>query len=171
MGRCCFDTPLGWILLDWTERGLKRLRLLGPEPPPRSEPPEPPPFVREAQARLLSFLGGAAPRFGDLPLDLEGLPPFHRRVLELLRDTRPGERLSYGLLARRAGSPGAARAVGQAMAHNPLPLLIPCHRVVAAQGPGGFSLFGSLATKEHLLALEEAAATLPLWSESSPKRS
>lgn len=173
MDSCCFETSLGWILLGWSPRGLCLLRLLGPDPGEggADESGEVPDFVARARERIREFLEGGAPRFEDLPLDLEGLPPFHRRVLERLRETRPGDRLSYGMLARLAGSPGAARAVGQAMARNPLPILIPCHRVVASDGPGGFSLFGSLATKERLLELEDLAATLPLWSGRFPTRS
>ncbi len=119
-----------------------------------------PEWVRAAVAVLTRHLGGEAVDLAGLPLDLQGLSPFARRVLEALRGTRPGEVLTYGQLARLAGSPGAARAVGQVMAHNPLPILIPCHRVVAAHGPGGFSLFGSLETKERLMALEAPAGEI-----------
>jgi len=150
-----FETELGpkvRIALEWNDRGLRSLRLLeeGPTPPPG----EAPPWVEELIGRLKAYLGGSGYELGTPPLDLEGLPPFHRRVFEVLLGTRPGQTLTYGEVALLAGSPGAARAVGQAVAHNPLPLLVPCHRVLAAKGPGGFSLFGSLATKARLLALE-----------------
>jgi methylated-DNA-[protein]-cysteine S-methyltransferase len=75
-------------------------------------------------------------------------------VAEVLRATKPGQTLTYGAVALLAGSPGAARAVGQAVARNPLPILVPCHRVLASDGPGGFSLFGSLEAKARLLELE-----------------
>jgi methylated-DNA-[protein]-cysteine S-methyltransferase len=148
-----FATTLGWIELTWTDRGLRTLSLYGAEPV-RSVPGTVPDWVRETAGRLTRHLAGEAVDLGSIPVDLEGLPPFRRKVLETLRASRAGETFSYGQLAVLAGSPGAARAVGQAMARNPLPIVIPCHRVVAADGPGGFSLFGSLAAKERLLALE-----------------
>ncbi len=148
-----FETELGWIALGWNSRGLSQLHLAGSERPGIDEG-EPPDWVREATATLRDHLGGQPGDLSNIPLDLEGLPPFTRRVLEALRATAPGETFTYGQLARMAGTPGAARAVGQVMAKNPLPILIPCHRVVAANGPGGFSLFGSLETKARLMALE-----------------
>jgi len=150
-----FETELGWIALAWSSRGLSRLHLAGPERPEIHEGGSPD-WVREAETALRDHLSGVHADLSIIPLDLDGLPPFMRRVLEALRVTAPGETFTYGQLARMAGSPGAARAVGQVMAKNPLPILIPCHRVVAASGPGGFSLFGSLETKARLMALERS---------------
>lgn len=152
-GWTAFETELGWIVLGWSDRGIRLLRFMGPVRPELEATFEPP-WVREAVDRLCRHLAGEAAHLESIPVDLEGLSPFAHRVLSALRATRAGEAPTYGELARRAGSPGAARAVGQVMAKNPLPILVPCHRVVAADGPGGFSLFGSLATKERLLALE-----------------
>lgn len=149
-----FPTQMGWIELSWTARGLRTLSLSGARPV-RPRAATVPPWVREAAAVIARHLAGETVDLESLPVDLEGLPPFRRKVLEALRATRRGETFTYGQLALLAGSPGAARAVGQAMARNPLPIVIPCHRVVAADGPGGFSLFGSLAAKERLLALEK----------------
>lgn len=149
-----FETDLGWITLAWSPDGLCCLRFTGPVAP-EVEAAEPPAWVREAIDLLTRHLSGEAVDPSALPIDLDGHTPFTRRVLEALRRTHPGEVLTYGHLAGLAGSPGAARAVGQVMARNPLPILIPCHRVVASNGPGGFSLFGSLATKERLMALEQ----------------
>jgi methylated-DNA-[protein]-cysteine S-methyltransferase len=146
-----FETRMGWIVLTWTPRGLRTLNLFGAA---RSSSVDPPAWVREAADRIKHHLAGLPSDLTAIPVDLEGLPPFRRKVLEALRATRLGETFTYGQLARMAGSPGASRAVGQAMAKNPLPIVIPCHRVVAADGPGGFSLFGSLESKERLLALE-----------------
>jgi len=148
-----FETKMGWIEVSWSPQGLRTLSLSG------SKPAQPdagtvPPWVRGAAERIARHLAGEPADLAGIPVDLEGLPPFRRKVLETLRGTRAGETFTYGQLARLAGSPGAARAVGQAMARNPLPIVIPCHRVVAADGPGGFSLFGSLEAKERLLALE-----------------
>jgi methylated-DNA-[protein]-cysteine S-methyltransferase len=87
------------------------------------------------------------------PVDLAGLPAFRRRVLTALRKVGRGQTISYGALAARVGSPGAARAVGSACANNPVPLWVPCHRVLACGGKlGGFS--GGLDVKRVLLALE-----------------
>jgi methylated-DNA-[protein]-cysteine S-methyltransferase len=143
---------MGWLELHWTDRGLRTLNLFGE--PREVLPDNPPAWVQEAVARLTRHLAGESQDLTAIPVDLEGLPPFRRRVLEALLVTRVGETFTYGQLAHRVGSPGASRAVGQAVAHNPLPIVIPCHRVVAANGPGGFSLFGSLESKERLLALE-----------------
>ena len=88
-------------------------------------------------------------------LDLTGVGDFHRRIYDLTRDVGWGETITYGELARRVGAPGAARAVGQAMGRNPIPIIIPCHRVLASGGKvGGFSAFGGAVTKTRLLALE-----------------
>ena len=87
------------------------------------------------------------------PLDLRG-SPFQLRCWEVLRKIPPGELIAYGELAELAGSARAARAVGSAMRRNPVPLFVPCHRVVASNGPGGFG--AGLAVKERLLRLEGA---------------
>lgn len=93
----------------------------------------------------------------DVEVDLSDVPPFQRRVLEMLRDVPPGATLSYGELATRAGNPMASRAVGGAMARNPVPVVVPCHRVVPTSGRlGNYSATGGVATKRALLALEGA---------------
>jgi len=141
-----------WIELGWSEAGLRWLRFREEQPEAPSDPI--PTSVGEAMGRIQDFLQGRGYALEGCPVDLCGLPPFQRRALEALRSTRPGQTLSYGTLALLAGSPGAARAAGQAMARNPLPLVVPCHRVVGAKGPGGFSLFGTLETKALLMSLE-----------------
>lgn len=154
-----FQTELGWIALAWDEIGLRYLRFTGPEPPEVKLSPLPG-WVQLVVDALAWHLAGSPQDFHTFPVNLDGFTPFTQRVLEALRTTQPGETLTYGQLARMAGSPGASRAVGQVMAKNPLPILIPCHRVVGASGPGGFSLFGSLETKERLMALE---VPRPIW--------
>src|SRR5262249_61450420 len=90
-------------------------------------------------------------------LDRTGVPAFRRRVYEAARTIPPGQTLSYGEVAACAGSPGAARAVGQALGKNPFAIVVPCHRVLAAGGRvGGFSAQGGIATKLRLLALQSA---------------
>jgi methylated-DNA-[protein]-cysteine S-methyltransferase len=89
------------------------------------------------------------------PLDMDGLPPFHRRVYEAARAIPFGAATTYGALAKRAGAAGAARAVGQALARNPFAIIVPCHRVLAAGGKtGGFSANGGTSTKLRLLAIK-----------------
>jgi len=103
---------------------------------------------------IAAWFAGSAP---DVPLEIEA-SPFHRRVYDVVRCIPPGETRTYGEVARAAGRPGAARSVGNAMARNRVCLFIPCHRVVGAAGPGGFSATGVLSTKRRLLALEGARA-------------
>jgi methylated-DNA-[protein]-cysteine S-methyltransferase len=93
--------------------------------------------------------------FEAVPIDLGGLPGFQRKVLSVLRDVPRGEVRTYGWLARRAGHPGAARAAGGAMARNPVPILIPCHRVVPASG--GIGNFGLGAAMKRALLRSEGA--------------
>ena len=115
----------------------------------------PPAWLKPLAAALAAHLGGRAGI--ELPLkwlDWTGVPPFHRRVYERVHAIPRGQTLTYGGVARAVGSPGAARAVGQAMARNPFPLIVPCHRVVAANNLGGFG--GGLALKRRLLRLEGA---------------
>jgi len=98
----------------------------------------------------------------ELVLDMEGLPPFNRRVYELARTIPPGSTLTYGDIAVRLGSPGTARAVGQALGHNPFPIVVPCHRVLAADGRmGGFSAPGGVVTKRRMLAIEGVEGVRP----------
>lgn len=93
-------------------------------------------------------------RFSSFTPDYAGMTPFRKRVMEELRKVPAGSTVTYGQLAAAAGSPGAARAVGNVMAMNPVPLLVPCHRVVATDGLGGFA--GGLDVKRALLELEKA---------------
>ncbi len=102
--------------------------------------------------QLVAYFAGTLRSF-DVPLDLALVAPGTERVLRALCDVPFGELVTYGELARRAGMPGAARAVGRAVGSNPVPIVVPCHRVVAAGARlGGFS--GGLAHKRALLALE-----------------
>jgi len=105
--------------------------------------------------RLRRFAAGEPVDFRDVPIDERHLTPFGRRVVAACRRIRLGQTRTYGRLAAVCGAPGAARAVGQVMARNRYPLVVPCHRVVAACGVlGGFSAPQGLAMKRRLLALE-----------------
>ncbi len=160
------ETALGWMGLVFSSRGLRAATLPRPS---RAEAeaeavalggraPAPPGLADEVARRLQDYARGLPVAFDDLPLDLEGLGPFRRRVLETLARLPRGQVTTYGELARMAGRPGAARAVGRAMATNPLPIVVPCHRVMGADGSlTGYG--GGLEMKARLLALE--GATLP----------
>lgn len=189
MQHALFETALGPLVIAWSERGIRRVQSKNAAPAlvralERSAEPSRPPWVEEAIAKIQRHLEGAPQDLSRMPLDMDGLPTFHRRVYELAREVPPGETASYGELASRAGNPAAARAVGQALAANPFLLLVPCHRVVASGGkPGGFSFEGGIDTKAKILALEGVAteawglrnAQLSLFSgdhvESAPARS
>jgi methylated-DNA-[protein]-cysteine S-methyltransferase len=167
-GVAFFTTGLGRCAIAWSDRGIVRVQLpektmaqararltqaLGPVA--ESAPPK---KVARVIARVQRHLSGARVRYDDVALDLDAVTPFRRAIYLALRDTAPGQTLSYAELAAQAGSPKAARAVGSAMAHNPLPIVVPCHRVLAAGGkPGGFSAYGGTVTKAKLLALEGVA--------------
>lgn len=100
--------------------------------------------------------------FSAVAVDLAGLPGFRRRVYEAARAVAWGRTASYGELARSVGQHGAARAVGRALGQNPLPIIIPCHRILASDGGiGGFSAYGGTATKRRLLELEGLWGALP----------
>jgi methylated-DNA-[protein]-cysteine S-methyltransferase len=108
----------------------------------------------QAEREILEYLAGRRREF-TVPVDMANVPPFHGKVLRACRRIPYGKTLTYAVLAARAGSPRAARAVGQAMARNPLALVVPCHRVVATGGSlGGYG--GGLDLKRRLLKLEGA---------------
>ena len=152
---CAFPSTWGPLLLGWSASGLTRVRLPDPEHPHRANDPAPAP-VHTAARLLADYLTGAPVDFAVLPLDDSALSPADRAIYAALRRVPAGETLTYGQLARRAGlGAGAARAVGVAMAKNPWPVVVPCHRVMAADGAlHGFSAPGGLATKRRLLRLE-----------------
>ncbi|MFZ5783407.1 MAG: methylated-DNA--[protein]-cysteine S-methyltransferase [Pseudomonadota bacterium] len=119
----------------------------------------PPPGVARAIGLVQSLLAGNGADLRDIPLDLADVPDFHRRVYEVARTIPPGQTLTYGEIADRLGAPHEARAVGQALGRNPVAIIVPCHRVIAADGRmGGFSATGGVATKRRMLEIEGAAA-------------
>jgi methylated-DNA-[protein]-cysteine S-methyltransferase len=164
-----FKTPLGHCALAWNGAGLVAVQL--PERSaaatrarlrrrfPGASPGDPPRHVRQAVMAIRRLLRGERDTLAAIPLDLSRFSPFHRRVYEIARTIPAGQTWTYGALAARAGSPKAARAVGQAMARNPFPLVVPCHRVTGAHGwAGGFSAHGGVDTKFRLLRIEGARA-------------
>lgn len=117
----------------------------------------PPPAIASAIEAVKRLLDGEAEAFADVELDLSGVPEFDRRVLEACFAIPRGETRTYGEIARELDAPGAARAVGRALGHNPIPIIIPCHRVLAADGKsGGFSAPGGADTKLKMLQIERA---------------
>lgn len=106
-------------------------------------------------AQIQAYFAGEVIVSWEASPDLHRFSPFARRILELVAAIPYGETRRYGELAGMTGSPGAARAVGRVMASNPFPLVVPCHRVVAANGPAGFSAPGGVTYKQALLELEQ----------------
>ncbi len=128
---------------------------LGQDWPDATEDPTALPHFRK---QVIDYFWGRRIAF-DAAIDLSDLPPFRAEVLEACRAIPHGATASYGDLARAVGRPGAARAVGSAMGSNPLPLIIPCHRVIRSDGSfGGFSSPRGIQQKKQMLALEAAAS-------------
>jgi methylated-DNA-[protein]-cysteine S-methyltransferase len=166
LGFCLFETAIGDCAIAWDAQVLRAVHL--PEASgqrlrtrmqtrlgvPESEPPL---FVQQAIARIRGLLAGAPDPLTDLPLALDSVPAFHRKVYEVTRAIPPGRTMSYGEVARAIGEPSASRAVGQALGLNPFAPVVPCHRVLAAGArSGGFSAEGGAATKLRMLEIERA---------------
>lgn len=123
--------------------------------------------AESARALVEAHVVSGAADLARVPVDFAGVAPFHREVLTLLREVPAGATVTYGDLAKRLGKPGASRAVGGAMRANPLPFIVPCHRVVQADGSlGHYSGEGGAATKRLLLALERAPGFAPRTLDS-----
>ena len=148
-----YDSPIGRLGLAGEGDSLISLSL--PYSPVPMIAQRETPVLREAKRQLESYFAGKLHRF-DLPLRIEGTP-FQLKVWEQLRQIPYGQTVSYRELARRAGQPGASRAVGGANRRNPIPIVVPCHRVISADGTlGGYSgnCGGSADVKRALLRLE-----------------
>jgi O-6-methylguanine DNA methyltransferase len=141
------ETGLGRLYLAGSERGLCRVDLLASGGAALAEDPA---GLAEAARQLQEYARGERREF-QLELDLRG-SEFELRVWNALRAIPWGQTRTYGEIARAIGDPGAARAVGRANGCNPLPIIVPCHRVVSSTGLGGFS--AGLEWKQRLLALE-----------------
>jgi methylated-DNA-[protein]-cysteine S-methyltransferase len=170
-----FETPLGTAAVAWTACGLAGVELPSPDParirgrmrrrfPHGSEAPAEEP-IATCIRQIVALLGGEHADFSDIVLDTAGLPDFDLRVYALARTIAAGQTMTYGDIARGLGDVHLARDVGQALARNPFPIVVPCHRVIAANGRlGGFSAAGGVTTKQRLLDIEQASGAwqLPL---------
>jgi methylated-DNA-[protein]-cysteine S-methyltransferase len=162
-----FATSLGTAAIAWNDRGVSNVEL--PEADaakvrarlrrrlPGAVESVPTATIQQAMERITALLSGNHVELCDVELDMHGIADFDRQVYELARTIPAGETASYGQLATRLGGVHLARDVGQALARNPLPILVPCHRVIAANGKlGGFSARGGVSTKQRLLTIEQA---------------
>ena len=164
-----FDTPIGACGIAWNAAGIAGFQLpsatadvtrsrLGRRWPGATDA-DPPPGVQRVIDRILALLSGEPVDLSDVPVDLGDAPEFHRKVYEVARTIPPGKTMTYGEIARRLGAPQESREVGQALGRNPIAIIVPCHRVLGADGKmGGFSATGGVATKRRILEIEGAAA-------------
>ena len=162
-----FDTAVGPCAIAWSERGVAGVQL--PERDeratrarimrrfPDASEAAPPAHIAHAIEQIAALLRGEKRALADIVLDMDAVPEFHRRVYAIARDIPAGQTLAYGEIAAQLGDRNAARDVGEAMGQNPFPLIVPCHRVLAAGGKvGGFSAAGGVTTKLRLLEIEGA---------------
>ena len=152
-------SPIGPLLLAAGQKGLREIRFSqnGKPAQPQPEWDNTPAELHEIISQLNAYFAGKLESF-DLPLAPEGTP-FQQKVWKNLCDIPYGETISYGELAKRIGNPNASRAVGLANGSNPIPIVIPCHRVIGSNGKlTGYG--GGLNIKEKLLALEKKQLTL-----------
>jgi methylated-DNA-[protein]-cysteine S-methyltransferase len=162
-----FDTAIGHCGIVWGVRGVVAVQLpmsnqdktrgrirqrygdIADAPPPAE--------VQSAIGGMVELLAGTPNDLADVVLDLDGVPEFNRGVYDIARTIPPGQTLTYGDIAKRLGGVELSRDVGQALGRNPCPIVVPCHRVLAAGGkPGGFSANGGVVTKLKMLAIEGA---------------
>jgi methylated-DNA-[protein]-cysteine S-methyltransferase len=159
-GQVAFETALGTCGVRWSELGITEVLL----PPARglgragrSEPADVPEAIGEAIAGIMALLDGERRDLRSVALDERALDEFDQGVYAATREIGPGETASYGEIARAIGAPQEARAVGAALGRNPFPVVVPCHRVLAADGAlHGFSAPGGLRTKRRMLEIEGA---------------
>ena len=162
-----FDTALGVCAVAWRGEALvgawlpeaspaaTRARLLRRHPDATEAPPSP--VVARAIAGVVALLAGEARDLNDIVIDLSGVTDYEARVLNAARAIPPGRLVTYGDLAARIGDPEGARAVGVALGRNPIPIVVPCHRIVGAGGKlVGFSAPGGVGIKRRLLEIERA---------------
>jgi methylated-DNA-[protein]-cysteine S-methyltransferase len=176
-GFALFDTEIGRCGIAWGEHGLLGVQL--PEAndtqtrtriqqkAPGAQETSPPPDVQHACDAMARLLKGEKSNLSFIKVDMSRVPEFNRSVYDIARTIEPGETLTYGDIAVRLGDKLLARSIGQALGQNPFPIVIPCHRVLAANGKtGGFSANGGVTTKFRMLAIE--GATIAQKDDNSP---
>jgi methylated-DNA-[protein]-cysteine S-methyltransferase len=174
-----FETAIGACAVAWTAHGLIGVQL--PEADeratrarmsrrfPAARESAPTPDVQNAIEGMTALLAGARRDLIDVVIDNSETPAFNAKVYAIVRKIPPGQTLTYGEVAERLGDKSLARAVGQAMGQNPCPIVMPCHRVLAASGKsGGFSAPGGVVTKLTLLTIEGAQPGGPTLFDDLP---
>jgi methylated-DNA-[protein]-cysteine S-methyltransferase len=174
-----FDTAIGVCAIVWGAHGIAgvqlpeqdaamtRARVLRRFAGAQEAPP--PADVRYAIDGIVALLRGERRNLSDIVIDDADIPDFNRRVYAIARQIPPGATMTYGEIAERLGNKTLARAVGQAMGENPTPIIMPCHRVLAAGGKsGGFSASGGVVTKLRLLSIEGAQPGGPTLFDHLP---
>ncbi len=149
-----YDAPIGRLVLECDADVLIGIWLPNERRHVRNDADDVPPVLKETATQLDEYFAGERTDF-DVPMELDGTD-FQREVWSELTRIPYGETISYGELARRVGRPSAPRAVGQANGRNPIPVIVPCHRVLASNGIGGYG--GGLKVKRQLLAVEGVTA-------------
>jgi methylated-DNA-[protein]-cysteine S-methyltransferase len=188
LGFTLFETAIGRCGIVWSERGIVAVRF--PERGenavrnriarrfPHAHEAAPPEKTQCAVDDIIALLGGEPRDLSHIEIDLGDAPDFNRRVYEMARTIPPGKTLSYGEVAERLGDRNLARDVAQALGQNPVPIIVPCHRVMAAgRKTGGFSAPGGVQTKLKLLSIEGAQLEeapmlfdyLPLVAQRRPR--
>lgn len=173
-----FETSLGWLGIAWSDKGLTQLQL-----PERDRAATerrlsrrlgngiecaPPADIAQIVEILKRYASGEPVDFSDVPVDLSGIDPFRLAIYDAARKLGFGETTTYGGLATLAGHAGRAQETGQALGKNPVPIVVPCHRILAAGGKiGGFSAPGGSTTKGRLLAMEGVRVGPPPPAQAS----
>ena len=171
---CVFETAHGFAAIAWTGRGVSAFRLPAASAdqarravlrrvPGTIDVEQPPAWIADVIGAARRYFEGEHVDFANVPLDLGEQEPLFARIYDRVRQLGRGQTTTYGAIARDLGERlEVARDVGQAMAHNPIPLIVPCHRVLAAGGKiGGFSAPGGADAKARMLALEGVQPALP----------
>jgi len=174
-----FETAIGTCGIVWSARGVAGVQL--PEKDaaatrarltrrhPLAREAAPPADVQRAIEMVVRLLAGERCDLNNVAVDDSAISAFNRRVYAIARAVPPGQTITYGEIAERLGDKTLARAVGQAMGENPTPLVVPCHRVLAAKGKsGGFSAAGGVVTKLRLLSIEGVQPSGPTLFEKLP---
>ncbi len=174
-----FESDIGICGIVWSGRGVCGVQLPeGSEAATRTrverrhagaQEATPPPPIQNVIDAIAALLHGEPRDLSFVAIDDAAIPAFNRKVYAIARAIPPGQTMSYGEIAERLGDKTLARAVGQAMGENPTPIVMPCHRVLAANGkPGGFSATGGVVAKLQLLSIENAQPGGPTLFERLP---